>query len=113
LLLETVIQRTGLRSRTREDTFLPFCAMSILATLGVIAGFILLIIPGLVIMARWLLAGPLVIARGDGAKRALGESWERTRGAEFSILIALLALVIGPIAVMIAGGFLFEPTDPV
>ena len=113
LLLETVIQRTGLRSRTREDTFLPFCAMSILATLGVIAGFILLIIPGLVIMARWLLAGPLVIARGDGAKQALGESWERTRGAEFSILIALLALVIGPIAVMIAGGLLFEPTDPV
>ena len=113
LLLEAVVRRTGLRSRTEGDTFLPFCVMSILATLGVFAGFILLVIPGLVIMARWMLAGTLVIARGDGAKQALGESWERTRGAEFPILIALLALAIGPIVVMIASGFLFDPIDPV
>ena len=113
LLLEAVIGHMGLRSRTHEDTFLTYCGMSILATLGILGGFILLIIPGLVIIARWMLAGPLVIARGDGAKRALGESWERTRGAEFPILIALLALVIVPIVVMIASGIMFEPTDPV
>jgi hypothetical protein len=113
LLLEAVVRRTGLRSRTEGDVFLTFCVMSILATLGVFAGFILLVIPGLVIMARWMLAGTMVIARGDGAKQALGESWERTRGAEFPILIAMLALTIGPIVVMIACSFLFDPTDPV
>lgn len=113
LLLEAVVRRTGLRSRTHDDTFLPFCVMSILSVLGVFAGFILLIIPGLVILSRWMLAATMVIARGDGAKRALGDSWERTRGAEFSILVALLALVIAPIVVMIASGVLFDPTDPV
>ena len=113
LLLEAVVRRTGLRSRTSDDTFLPYCLMSILSILGIIGGLILLVIPGLVILARWLLAGPLVIARGDGARQALGESWERTRGAEFAILIALLALAIGPIVVMIASAMLFDPADPV
>ena len=113
LLLEAVVRRTGLRSRISDDTFLPYCLMSILSILGIIGGLILLVIPGLVILARWLLAGPLVIARGDGARQALGESWERTRGAEFAILIALLALAIGPIVVMIASAMLFDPADPV
>ncbi len=113
LLLSAAVRRTGLGSRTADDTFLPYCLMSILAILGILGGLILLILPGLVIMARWMLAGTLVIARGDGAKQSLGESWERTRGAEFSILVALLALVIGPIAVSIACGIQFDPADPV
>jgi hypothetical protein len=113
LLLSAAVRRTGLGSRTADDTFLPYCLMSILTILGILGGLILLILPGLVIMARWMLAGTLVIARGDGAKQSLGESWERTRGAEFSILVALLALVIGPIAVSIACGILFDPADPV
>lgn len=112
-LLDAVVRRTGLRSRTGGDAFVPFCLMSILATLGVFGGFILLVIPGLVIMARWMLAGTLVVARGDGARQALGESWERTSGAEFAILIALLALLIVPIAVVIACAVLFDPADPV
>ena len=113
LLLTAIVQRTGLRSREQGDAFLPYCGMSILATLGIFGGLILLIIPGLVIMARWMLAGTLVIARGDGPRKALGESWERTSGAEFAILIALLALIIVPVAVMIACGVLFDPADPI
>ena len=113
LLLEAVVQRTGLRSRADGDVFVPFVVMSILATLGIIGGLILLVIPGLVIMARWSIAGPLVIARGDGATRALGESWERTRGAEWPILVAAFALLLPLIVVIVACGILFDPADPV
>jgi hypothetical protein len=113
LLLEAVVQRTGLRSRGDGDVFVPFVLMSILATLGVLGGLILLILPGLVIMARWIIAGPLVVARGDGATRALGESWERTRGAEWPILVAAFALLLPLIAVIVACGVLFDPADPI
>lgn len=113
LLLEAVVQRTGLRARGDGDVFLPFVVMSILATLGVLGGLILLVIPGLVIMARWSIAGPLVIARGDGATQALGESWERTRGAEWPILVAAFALLLPLIVVIIACGVLFDPADPI
>src|SRR5690606_38920332 len=59
LLLSAAVRRTGLGSRTADDTFLPYCLMSILAILGILGGLILLILPGLVIMARWMLAGTL------------------------------------------------------
>lgn len=113
LLLEAVVQRTGLRSRADGDVFFPFVVMSVLATLGVLGGLILLILPGLVIMARWSIAGALVIARGDGATQALGESWERTRGAEWPIIVAAFALLLPLIVVIIVCGVLFDPADPV
>ncbi|MBO9519262.1 MAG: glycerophosphoryl diester phosphodiesterase membrane domain-containing protein [Porphyrobacter sp.] len=113
LLFDILLRRTGLISRTEGDVFLPYVGLSILYTLGVTAGMILIIIPGLVIMARWIIAQPLLIARGDGIKQALGESWERTRGSEFTILGALFALLLPLIAVIIACTIMFDPADPV
>jgi hypothetical protein len=113
LLVDAMIRRTGLRSRTEGDVFVAYCIMALLSTLGVIGGLILLVIPGLVFWARWIIAAPTLLARGGSGTRALGESWERTRGAEFQILVALLALLIGPIAVIVVCSMLFEPADPV
>ena len=42
-------------------------------------------------MARWSIAQPLLVARGDGVMAALGESWERTKDKEFQILGAALS----------------------
>ena len=113
LLVDAMVRRTGLRSRTEGDVFVAYCIMAVLSTLGVLGGMILLVIPGLVFWARWIIAAPTLIARGGKGIQALGESWERTRGAEFQILVALLALLIGPIAVIVACAVLFEPADPV
>jgi len=99
LLLDAMIRRTGLRSRGEGDVFLPYFALSILYTLGVIGGFILLIFPGLFIMARWSIAQPLLVARGDGVMQSLGESWERTNDNEFQILAALLVFLLPTIAI--------------
>lgn len=113
LLIDAVVKRTGLLSRGEGDVFLTYVGMSLLFTLGFVAGLIALIIPGLIIMARWSIAGSLVIARGEGATRALGESWELTRGGEFSILIAMLALLGPLIVVIITVGAMFAPGDPI
>lgn len=112
LLIDALVRRTGLRTRTEADVFVPYIGLSILYTLGVLAGFILIILPGLWIMARWIIAQPLLVARGAGIKEALGESWEATNGAEFSIIGAALALAVAPVAVMIAGAMVFESTSP-
>ena len=82
LLIDAMLGETGLRDRSEKDVFLPFVVLSILYTLGVLAGLFLIVIPGLVIMARWSLAQPMLMAQGLGAKQALGESWSRTSGAE-------------------------------
>lgn len=105
--LNAMLEKTGLRSRTAEDVFLAYIGLSILYTLGVVAGFIAIILPGLVIMARWSLAQPMMLARGDGAMQALGASWERTKGNEFQIIVAVLALFVVPVAIVIASGVMF------
>ena len=110
-LLESMVRRTGIRTRGEDDVFLGYLGLSVLYSLGVMLGFILLIIPGLLVMARWSLAQPMLVARGDGVMKALGNSWEQTRGNEFSIIIAALALIAVPIAIIIAAGSMFERED--
>lgn len=111
-LLDAMLQKTGLRERSGE-VFFAYFGLSILYTLGVMAGFIAIVLPGLVIMARWSLAQPMMLARGVGVMQALGGSWERTRGNEFQIIVAVLALYVVPVAVIVASGLMFDPADPV
>lgn len=112
LLLNAMLERTNLRARVAEDRFFAFFALSILYTLGVVAGFIAIVLPGLVIMARWSLAQPMMLARGDGVMQALGGSWERTKGNEFQIIAALLALFVVPVAAIIASSVMFGQESP-
>ena len=107
-LLKVMIARTGLRSRGEGDVFLTYFGLTILYGLAVVVGLILLVIPALFLMARWSLAQPLVVARGDGVMKAFGQSWERTSGNDFPILIAVLVLVMIPTAISIAAGLMFE-----
>jgi hypothetical protein len=107
-MLVTMLRRTGLQARGSDDTFLPFVGLSILSSLAVMLGMIALIIPGLILIARWSIAQPLLVAQGTGVMASLGESWARTRGNEFSILAAVLALALLPIAVIIAVRVWFE-----
>lgn len=97
--IDVMVRRTGLRSRKEGDVYLAFFALSILSALGVFVGFILIIFPGLYIMARWSIAQPLIIARGGGPISALGESWERTEDNAFQILVAELVFLVPAIAI--------------
>lgn len=108
-LLVAMLRRTGLYARADEDAFLPYIGLSVLSTLGVLLGFIALVIPGLFIMARWIIAPQLLVGRGAGVMQALGESWDRTRGNEFQIIGAALALLLVLIVVGIAVSILLEP----
>ena len=112
-LIVPMLRRAGLHTRSDADAFLPFIGLSVLSALGVLLGFIAFIIPGLFVMARWSIAQPLLVGRGTGVMESLGESWERTRGNEFSIIVAALALALAPIVVMIATAVFFEDSNPV
>jgi hypothetical protein len=112
-LLVAALRRTGLSSRAGGDAFFPYIGLSVLYTLGFLLGVIAFILPGLFVMARWSVAQPMVVARGGGVMASLGESWERTKGNEFQIIIAAIALFLVPIAVLIAAGSFFEEGDPV
>jgi hypothetical protein len=97
--IDAMVRKTGLRSRAMGDAFLPFLALYIVYSIGVVLGFILIIFPGLYIMARWSISQPMLIARGDGPMRALGNSWEETEENAFQILIVVVIFLIPTIAI--------------
>jgi hypothetical protein len=106
-LLKAMIDRTGLNSRGDAEVFLPYFGLAILSGLAVVVGLVLLVLPAVFLIARWSLAQTLVVARGEGVMKAFGESWERTSGNDFPIVMAVLLFWLVPMAISIAAGVMF------
>jgi hypothetical protein len=92
-LLRAMLRRCGLLREERIGGFGTYFGVSLLGGLGVILGFLLFVIPGLVLMTRWTAAFALVVADDEGVN-ALGESWELTRGNFWPIFAAMLVGLI-------------------
>jgi hypothetical protein len=97
---------TGLRN------FLPLIGVSILFSLAVAVGFLLLIVPGIMILCAWCVAVPSLVADRTGVFGAFSRSAELTSGNRWPIfgllvIIWVISLVIGLItnAVTGVGGF--------
>lgn len=91
------------RGRLQEggSTFWPFLGMAILSWIGIIVGLILLIVPGVILLARWSAATGFVVGRREGVIEALGSSWEATKGHSWPIFFAAILMFL---AVAVAGG---------
>jgi hypothetical protein len=91
------------RGRLQEggSRFWPYLGMSILSGIGTVIGFILLIVPGVILMVRWSAASGYVIGRREGVIDSLGASWDATRGHSWPIFFAALLMFL---AMIIAGG---------
>lgn len=95
------------RARGRLGTLF---GASLLYGLGVVIGFVLLIVPGLIAIARWSLVVPLVMIEGLDARAAFGRSSQLVRGRTGAVLVLvivanLIAAVAGE-AITLAFGFL-------
>ena len=98
-------------SQTVQAAFpyiLPVIGASILAGIGITIGFILLIVPGLVLLTFWCLIIPFIVIGGSGVFASFGNSWRTVRGYAwrvfgtyvlvFLILVAfsiVLGLILG------------------
>jgi hypothetical protein len=106
-LLKAMVDRTGLNSRGDADVFLPYFGLAILFGLSVAVGLVLLVLPAIFLIARWSLAQPLVVARGERVMKAFGESWERTSGNDFPIVVAVLLFWLVPMGISISASLMF------
>ncbi|MEX2464468.1 MAG: YciC family protein [Gaiellaceae bacterium] len=73
----------------------------ILAALGITLGFILLIVPGFILLTIWSLIVPVIVLEGSGTMDSFGRSRELTRGNRWGVFgrIIVTVLIVG-----IAGG---------
>jgi hypothetical protein len=78
---------------TAVRVVLPLIGLSILFAIGIGIGFILLLIPGIILMLMWSVAVPALVIERQGVFAAFSRSAELTKGAKWKILG--LFLVIG------------------
>ncbi|MEP7225020.1 MAG: hypothetical protein ABI783_08690 [Actinomycetota bacterium] len=82
----------------------------ILASIGITIGFILLIVPGLVLLTWWLLIVPVIMLEGQSATESFGRSRELVRGNGWNvfglIVLTIVILILASIVLGIVFSFL-------
>lgn len=63
--------------------------LSIVISLGVLLGLVLLVLPGLYLAARWMLAACILVAEDRTIGESMKESWRRTQGFPKLFLMAV------------------------
>ena len=89
--------------RAAFPVILPLIGLSILIAIGVMAGFIILIVPGIMLYLAWSVAAPALVEERRGIRGAFRRSWELTRGSRWKIFAVILILYI--IYFLISGVF--------
>jgi hypothetical protein len=99
------ISETLSRVRPRLNTL---TLAGLLAALGITAGFLLLIVPGLVLLTLWLLIVPAIMLEGRGVMESFGRSRELVSGHGWNvfgvIVLTILILIAVNIGVSIVEG---------
>jgi serine/threonine protein kinase len=83
--------------RVLRKRWRPFLSTSIRVSLRIIIGFILFIVPGVVMMMRYTLYAPVVLLEGLEKKAALKRARELMRRARLTVIIVVFLQVIIPI----------------
>lgn len=68
--------------------------VGIVAGIGIAFGFVLLIVPGLILFTIWAVAAPVVVLERPAGLGALGRSRELVRGNGWQVFVVILMLVI-------------------
>jgi hypothetical protein len=75
--------------------------VGIVAGIGIAIGFILIIIPGLILLTIWSVAAPVVVLERPGGLNALSRSRELVRGNGWNVFGVILVLVV--LVVVVSG----------
>jgi hypothetical protein len=86
------------------SSILPVIIGSILLSLGIMIGSLLLIVPGIILALMWWVYVPSIVVEGKGIIEAFGRSRELTRGRRWH----LLGLVIVLLILMFVVGFIAQ-----
>ena len=92
LLLSAMLRSASLQEPDLPRRYLAFLGQGIVMALAVVFGLLMLVVPGLILSARWSIAQPLLVGRGQKVFEALSDSWEATRGHTTAIIVAGIVL---------------------
>lgn len=88
--------------------FLPLLGIAIIEGLGIGIGFILLIVPGLILYCMWFVSVPACVVEGLGVFDSLRRSAGLTKGYRWKVLGMLICLIIVATVLIFAVSFIFS-----
>jgi hypothetical protein len=89
-----------------EPVFWPLVGVSILFGIGVGIGFVLLIIPGLILLVIWSVVAPVTVLERPGVFAAFGRSRELVRGNGWNVFGVIVIVFLAVVVVSIAAGLI-------
>lgn len=94
-LYHALLKARGLVETSRIH-FFAFIGLGLLLIFPILFGLMLLVLPGLFLVARWIAAPAFIVARGEGVIAAAGSSWEAVRSHTGKIggIVALFFVVV-------------------
>jgi hypothetical protein len=107
LLIDDVVRRSPLRGARRilEDVVPRLGVVTtagLVAALGVEAGFVFFVVPGVILMARWALIIPVAVLERAGMLRSFRRSNELVRGHTTRVVREIVLSTIFLVAVLLA-----------
>jgi hypothetical protein len=91
--------------RAVTPVFWQLLLVAFVASIGIVIGFIFIVIPGLFLATIWAVYAPVVVLERPGGLGALGRSRELVRGNGWNVFAVILLLVI--IVGLVSGGIGF------
>jgi hypothetical protein len=103
--------RVDLDLRATVAAALPYvgsvAVASILASIGIAIGFILIIVPGLILLTFWSLIVPHIVIGGSGALDSFSRSWRTVRGYAWNVFGTFIVVFLILIAAQIVLSAIF------
>ena len=74
--------------------------------IAVAIGFILLIVPGLILLTIWAVTAPVIVVERAGVFAAFGRSWELVKGNGWGVFAVILIAFLITVAIQVVLGVL-------
>jgi hypothetical protein len=90
--------------RSVSPVFWQLLGVSILFGIGVAIGFVLLIVPGLILLTIWSVVAPVTVLERPGVFAAFGRSRELVRGNGWNVFAVIVLVFLAVMVISIAAG---------
>ena len=111
-LVRHALGQAGLLPEGAPSRFGSLWGMNFVTGLLCVFGFILLVLPGVYMAARWMLAAPIIFAEDKSMSEGMSESWEATKESVWAIVGTLLILFVAGYGIGMATIFLSAAENP-
>lgn len=87
------VDKVSVRDMWNPSPFLYYLGGQVLVGIAVIIGFILLIVPGVILALGLMFTSYLIIDKNRGPIEAMKESWRITKGNRWNLFLLVLAII--------------------